>query len=135
MLVTKKRSTRESEIIVSIDDEKRREFKIDTPLAFLNHMIETIAWRSCLNIDITFKTKTYSLDHVVAEDSGIVIGTALFEIIQNKLSKGINAQGAGIACIDEAMSISSLSVEGRSNSFIDLERKKTAMKRAEDTLG
>ena len=76
-MIEEKRITRESEVIVKIDRRKRREFKIDTGIQFLNHMIETIAWRACMNIDVSLKLKNYRLKHVIAEDTGIVLGRAL----------------------------------------------------------
>lgn len=135
MKVTKIRKTRESEIRVVVDDGKRKELPINTPLAFFNHMIETISWRGCINIGIKFKSTNFKLTHVITEDTGITLGKALLELIQKKIAKGINTQGCGIAALDEAMSICAVSVEGRSNCYIDLNDKKFYMKKAEDTLG
>ena len=53
--ITVRRKTSETEIKVSINKgELAPDYrkKIRTPLPFLNHMIEHIAWRAALNIDI-----------------------------------------------------------------------------------
>ena len=84
-MIQEKRTTRESEVVVRIDKKQRREFNIDTGIQFLNHMIETIAWRSCMNIDVSFKTKNYGLKHVIAEDTGIVLGRALNKLLQKEM--------------------------------------------------
>ena len=51
-MVKVSRVTRESEIVVNLDKSERRDFKIDTKIEFFNHMLETIAWRFGVNIDI-----------------------------------------------------------------------------------
>ena len=109
--VTVERKTRESEIVCTIDSGKRREFKIDTGLQFLNHMIETVAWRLCMNIDLIFKAENFKLTHVIAEDSGLVLGRALGEMLEKRAEKGVN--GASRSIIDEAGAIAAISVEGR----------------------
>jgi imidazoleglycerol-phosphate dehydratase len=109
--VVVERKTRESEIVCTVDAGKRREFKIDTGLQFLNHMIETIAWRLCMNIDLSFKAENFKLTHVIAEDSGLVLGRALSELLAKKAIKGVNSSSRSI--IDEAGATAAISVEGR----------------------
>lgn len=129
------RKTRESEIRLNIDRKPRREFKIDTGIQFLNHMIETIAWRACMNIDVKFKAKNYALKHVIAEDTGLVLGMALNKLFRKEISKGIEGAGYAISVLDEAMAIAAISIEGRSNSFIDLKGRKAYTKIVEDING
>jgi imidazoleglycerol-phosphate dehydratase len=135
MRIEKERKTRESIITVTVEDGARRNYEINTPLAFFNHMIETIAWRGGLNIDVNFKSTNYKLTHVITEDVGITLGRAMAELFQAKLKDGINMQGCGMAAIDEALSVCAVSVEGRSNCFVNLTNKKMPMKKVEDTLG
>ena len=113
------RETRESRIEASIDSGERREFKINSGMQFLNHMIETIAWRACMNIDLKTETTNYELKHVIAEDSGIVLGKAFAEILANRIPVGVNGSGCASAIIDEAKAFAAVSFEGRANCFVE----------------
>jgi len=105
------RVTRESKIACRIDSGKRRRTKIDTGLQFLNHMIETIAWRMNLNIDFKFEATNFKLTHVIAEDSGIVLGKALAAMFEKKMAKGVS--GSSRSIIDEGCATAAVSIEGR----------------------
>ncbi|MDP7454909.1 MAG: hypothetical protein QF809_05220 [Candidatus Peribacteraceae bacterium] len=118
--VSLERLTRESKIVATIEDAPRREFNLNTEIAFLDHMLETIAWRSCLNIDATYENTQFRLTHVIAEDVGIVIGTAFARIIEQRMQEGVNGAGSGTLGIDEALAIASVSFEGRSVVTINL---------------
>lgn len=112
------RTTKESKIIVNISRGKRDfelKKKISTPLQFLNHMIETISWRSGFNIAVNISLDgQYKLMHVVSEDLGMTIGYAFLRMIETQFSSGIDGSGSAVGIIDEANSTVSLSFEGRS---------------------
>jgi len=111
------RKTRESQIIVNLNKGERDlnlKKKINTSLNFLNHMIETISWRSGFNISIDVSLENaYKLTHVIAEDSGITIGRAFYELLKRNYFKGINGNGFGISVLDEAKAEVIVSFEGR----------------------
>ncbi len=109
--VVAERATRESRITCRIDSKKRRETKIDTGLQFLNHMIETIAWRMNLNVDFKFEATNFKLTHIIAEDSGIVLGSALRAMFERRMKKGV--EGASRSIIDEGSATAAVSIEGR----------------------
>lgn len=115
------RKTKECEITVRISKsfKQEKENKINTGINFLNHMIETISFRSGFNIDIDVKIKEIYLQHVIAEDTGIAIGKAFLEIFKSKIGEGIQGNGFFNAIIDDSSSIVSISVEGRPNLFFD----------------
>src|SRR2546425_2574353 len=52
--VAVRRETRESLAEVRVDDGARRDCTVATGLNFFDHMIETIAWNACLNVDVHF---------------------------------------------------------------------------------
>jgi len=120
-----RRITKECEIVVKIkeiegkEEVKENTKKINTGINFLNHMIETLSFRSGFDINITVNIKEISLAHVIAEDSGIVIGKAFLEIFKEKIKDGIQGNGFFNAIIDEASSIVAISVEGRPGVFFD----------------
>jgi len=115
--VVAERVTRESKIKCRIDSGKRRKTKIDTGLQFLNHMIETIGWRMNMNIDLEFKAVNFKLTHVIAEDSGIVLGSALRALFEKRMKKGVN--GASRSIIDEGSATAAISIEGRPKLFLE----------------
>jgi len=121
-LVSLERRTRESVITAMIEDAPRRDFQLDTGIDFFNHMIETIAWRACLNIDVSYKNTQFRLTHVISEDVGIVLGMAFAKLVELRTEKGVNGAGSGILGIDEALAIASVSFEGRSVATLNLER-------------
>jgi len=117
--VVAERITRESKIKCVIDSNKRRKTKIDTGLAFLNHMIETIGWRMNLNIDFKYTTTNFKLTHVIAEDSGIVLGSALRAMFEKKMTSAKGVSGASRSIIDEGCATAVVSIEGRPKLFLE----------------
>lgn len=117
--VIAERVTRESKIKCVIDSKPRRQTKIDTGLSFLNHMIETIGWRMNLNIDFKYTTTNFNLTHVIAEDSGIVLGSALRAMFEKKMASKGGVSGASRSIIDEGCATAAVSVEGRPKLFLE----------------
>ncbi len=115
------RITKESKISVKIweRNDSKPILKVNTGINFLNHMIETLAFRSEFNIEVNINIQENFLKHVVAEDAGIVLGTAFFKIFEEKTKEGIKGNGFFSAVIDEAQSMVSISVEGRPNLYFD----------------
>lgn len=119
--VKAKRITRETIIEAEVNlGERDPKLKkgIDTNIPFLDHMIETIAWRGCINIGISIRSIGYKLFHTLAEDSGIILGNIFQELLKNKTELGVEGNGIGFAALDEAFSIVNISFEGRSGCFI-----------------
>ncbi len=114
--VTVTRKTTESTIKVSLDrtglapDYRSR---IRTPIPFLSHMIEHIAWRSGTTIDIHIELDQFFLHHVVYEDLGITLGKAAREYILRNKPAGAAGYGDGIGIIDEARAVCAVSFEDR----------------------
>ncbi len=111
--ITVTRKTTESSIRVTIEKgtlcpDYRK--KIRTPLPFLNHMIEHIAWRAGLNIDIELSLDEFELTHLVTEDVSMTLGRAVGEFVKRNNPSGY---GFGIGIIDEAKAEAAISFEDR----------------------
>jgi len=132
--ITVRRETRESLAVVTVDDGPRREGVVETGLFFFDHMLETIAWQSCLNLDVRFTHKRYRLTHVVTEDVGLTMGRALALKLQERTPEGVNGAGAATMAIDEAMATALISFEGRANAYYDLSTPASSLERVEDML-
>jgi len=113
-----RRTTAETNINVRLNGVKGRKLKNDTSLPFLDHMLDTLAWRACLNIGAEVETGE-RLRHPIAEDVGITVGIAVLELFRSKLPDGVEGFGFAKGAIDEASADVALSIEGRANSFID----------------
>ena len=132
--VAVRRETRESLAEVRVDDGAHRDCTVATGLNFFDHMIETIAWNACLNVDVHFSHKRYRLTHVITEDVGLTLGRALARLLEERTPGGINGAGSGIMAIDEAIAIALISFEGRANAYYDLATPGGRHERVEDML-
>ncbi|PID56470.1 histidinol dehydrogenase [candidate division KSB3 bacterium] len=110
------RVTREATITVEIDRGARYpdiNEKLKTPLHFLNHMVEHISWRSCMNIAVETSVTHYPFGHVICEDLGLTMGFAFAELRRQHIAEGVNGDGEAIAIIDEGMARAVISFEDR----------------------
>jgi len=112
-ITTVTRKTTESEIVVKLTlgalaPDYRK--KINTPLMFLNHMLEHIAYRSGVNIEISVTLDQFDLTHVIAEDVGMTFGKAVLDLVTVNVPTGY---GDAIGIIDEAKANAAISFEGR----------------------
>lgn len=111
--ITVKRKTTETSIKVVIEKgELKHDYRkyIKTPLPFLNHMIEHIAWRASLNISIDMDFDEFELCHLVCEDVGMTLGKAVGEYININSPSGY---GFATGLIDEACADAAISFEDR----------------------
>lgn len=122
-MITVKRETTESKITVTLSEPPVREDYrklINTPVPFLNHMIEHIVWRSGLNIGVEIELDKFDLTHVVFEDVGMTIGKAMLQYIEINRERGMSGYGDGVGIIDEARSAAAISFESRSLFVLDI---------------
>lgn len=114
--VVVRRISRESSIRVClVDAERDRHLKerIKTPYGFFNHMLETLAWRACLNVEVDAKTEGYELGHVICEDTGWTLGGGFLHLFQQRIARGVQGSGYGFGLMDEAACRCLLGFEGR----------------------
>jgi imidazoleglycerol-phosphate dehydratase len=110
------RKTKESEICVAVDfggvkaDYKKR---IQTPLPFLNHMLEHIAWRANIDISVGLRLDEFCLNHLICEDLGVTMGKAARRFVLDNRARGVTGYGDGIGIIDEAKAGAAISFEER----------------------
>ena len=114
------RKTTESEMKVVFDfspikPDYRKNIK--TPLPFLSHMIEHIAWRGGFNIETDIKLDEFTLTHVICEDLGMAMGKAAREYVQK--TDGAAGFGDAVGIIDEAKAECAVSFEDRA--YIDID--------------
>jgi len=80
-MITKTRTTKETDITVSLDLNGSGKSNINTGVGFLDHMLESFSKHSLVDLDISCKGDTHIDDHHSVEDVGIVLGSLLAEAI------------------------------------------------------
>src|SRR6201992_2569035 len=74
---TVERKTRETEISVSLDLDGTGEADIDTGIGFLDHMLDSFARHSMIDLKVRAAGDLHVDFHHTTEDTGIVIGQAV----------------------------------------------------------
>jgi imidazoleglycerol-phosphate dehydratase len=77
----KTRTTKETDITVSMKLYGEGKSKINTGVGFLDHMLESFAKHALIDLEITCKGDTHIDDHHSVEDVAIVMGSLLRESI------------------------------------------------------
>ena len=118
------RRTMESIVEVEVNLRERDpelKKKVATPSHFFNHMLETIAWRACMNIAVKIEIDGYHLWHVICEDVGITLGQAVLRLWENRKTLGVNGSGCAYSLIDEGLTRCAISFEDRSSIHVQNE--------------
>jgi imidazoleglycerol-phosphate dehydratase/histidinol-phosphatase len=106
-----KRKTSETDIQVEIDLDGSGNAKIDTGLAFFDHMLEQIAKHGGLDLSIQVKGDLKVDEHHTIEDTGIALGEAFAMALGNK--KGICRYGF-LLPMDDCLAQVAMDLGGRS---------------------
>ncbi len=99
-MITKTRTTKETDITISLEILGTGRSKIETGVGFLNHMLESFAKHSLMDIEINCKGDTHIDDHHSVEDVGIVLGSLVAQAIYP--IKGMERFGSANIVMDEA---------------------------------
>ena len=106
-----KRKTKEVNIIIKLDIDGKGEYKIDTKINFLNHMLSLLAKHGLFDIEIKARGDLDVDIHHTNEDIGISLGEAFLKALGKKV--GIKRFGNSIVCMDEALVRCVLDISGR----------------------
>lgn len=113
------RETKETVIEVSFNLDGEGNAEIETGIEFFDHLLESFTKHG--RFDLVVKSKG-DFEHHIAEDTMIVLGQVLNEALDDK--KGIRRMGDAIVPMDDALSLVSLDLGGRTYSDIEVEFKK-----------
>jgi imidazoleglycerol-phosphate dehydratase len=109
------RKTRETEVLVKVNLDSEGKAEVDTGLAFLDHLITSLATHSL--IDITAKVKG-DLRHHTIEDLAICLGEALRKALDDR--EGINRFGFAVVPMDCSLAFSAVDLAKRPYAKINL---------------
>lgn len=105
------RKTNETEVNISLNIDGTGQRKIDTPIGFLNHMLDFFAKGGLFDLTVQAKGDTWIDEHHTVEDIGIVLGEAFAKALEEK--RGINRYGFFILPMDEALATVAIDFAGR----------------------
>lgn len=112
------RTTKETDISLSLALDGRGLAKIDTGCGFLDHMLTLFAKHGRFDIELSCKGDTYVDDHHTVEDVGIALGEAFASALSDK--RGIGRYGHMLLPMDEALILSAVDFSGRSMLVFDM---------------
>ncbi len=105
------RTTKETDITMSLSLDEKGTAKINTGIGFFDHMLTALSVYSGISMEITVEGDLYVDGHHTVEDTGIVLGQALAEVLGDK--SGIVRYGSAFIPMDEALAFCSLDISNR----------------------
>jgi len=108
---TVERKTRETEIAVSLDLDGAGDSDVDTGVGFLDHMIESFARHSMIDLKVRAQGDLHVDYHHTTEDTAIVIGQAVKKALGD--FGGITRFGSALIPMDETLTRVAVDVANR----------------------
>jgi len=105
------RKTSETDVSLELSIDGTGVRKIETPLGFLNHMLDLFAKHGLFDMELSARGDTYIDEHHAVEDIGIVLGESFAKALGSK--KGIRRYGFFILPMDEALATVAIDFAGR----------------------
>ncbi len=97
-----KRTTKETDIDLSVDFESAADIRVSLGLPFFEHILTSMAFHGGFGLRIAGKGDLEVDPHHLVEDCGIVLGDALTKILTQVGS--VNRYGSAIIPMDDALS-------------------------------
>ncbi len=106
------RTTKETEISLTLALGGSGQSEIDTGIGFLDHMLTAFARHSLFDLTVRAAGDLHIDCHHTTEDVGIVLGRAFAQALGEK--RGINRFGHALVPMDEALAEAVVDLSGRS---------------------
>lgn len=108
---TCKRTTKETDITVTINLDGTGNNEICTGVGFFDHMLDGFARHGLFDLTVKVKGDLHVDCHHTIEDTGIVLGQAILEAVGDKA--GIKRYGYMILPMDETLALGAVDLSGR----------------------
>lgn len=112
------RKTSETDISLTLNLDGKGEARIDTGVAFFDHMVNAVAKHGKLDLQLTCKGDVEIDDHHSVEDCALALGSAVDQILEDR--RGIKRFGSAYAPLDEALARVVIDLSGRPHCCVDL---------------
>jgi len=106
------RKTKETDLDVAVELDGRGDAQVSTGIPFFDHMLETLAKHSALDLRVDCKGDLQIDQHHTVEDTGIALGSAIDQALGDR--KGIARAGCFYFPLDEALARTVVDLSGRS---------------------
>lgn len=105
------RITKETEINIKVELDKKGKADISTGIGFFDHMLTALSVHSGISMSIHVKGDLHVDGHHTVEDTGIALGQALAIALGDK--SGIARYGTAYIPMDESLAFTSLDISNR----------------------
>jgi imidazoleglycerol-phosphate dehydratase len=106
-----KRTTKETDIDISVDLDGKGTSQIDTGIGFLDHMLDLLARHSRIDMNVKAKGDLHIDSHHTTEDVGIALGQAVKQALGDM--KGITRYASIHMPMDETLTRVAMDISGR----------------------
>jgi imidazoleglycerol-phosphate dehydratase len=107
-----KRTTGETDIFIRLDLDGRGEARLDYPIGFMAHMLNTFARHGFFDLEVRASGDLEVDQHHLVEDTGIVLGQCFAKALGDK--RGIRRNGSCLFPMDETLARAAADLSGRS---------------------
>ena len=111
------RKTKETDITIKLNIDGRGEAKLQYPIGFIAHMLNTFARHGLFDMEITASGDLEVDQHHLVEDTGIVLGQCFAKALGEK--KGITRNGSCLFPMDETLARAAVDISGRPFLYFD----------------
>ena len=105
------RSTKETDISVTVNLDGNGQYMVATGIGFLDHMLEQLSRHSLMDITVEAKGDLHIDFHHTTEDVGICLGEAVAQALGDRM--GINRYGSASIPMDETLTEVALDLSNR----------------------
>lgn len=110
-IATCTRKTKETDISLTLNLDGQGISHIDTGIPFFDHMLNGFTRHGLFDLDVRVKGDIEVDSHHTIEDTGIVLGQAILQVLGDKA--GIKRYGYFILPMDETLALSAVDLSGR----------------------
>ena len=111
------RSTRETNVEITVNLDGQGDYDVSTGNGFLDHMVSQIARHGLIDITVHAQGDTHTGWHHLVEDVGIMLGRTFREALGD--ARGIRRMGHAIVPLDETLALVAVDCSGRGYSAIE----------------
>ena len=113
------RTTKETDIAISLNLDGEGATAIDTGIGFFDHMLEAFGRHGLFDLDVKAKGDLHVDGHHTVEDTGIVLGKAFAQALGDK--RGIRRFGSIALPMDETLVLAAIDISGRGALYWDVD--------------
>lgn len=106
------RKTKETDITIKLNLDGKGAAKLDYPIGFMVHMLNTFARHGLFDLDIRAAGDLEVDQHHLVEDTGIVLGQCFARALGDK--RGVRRNGSCLFPMDETLARAAVDISGRS---------------------